>query len=135
MRLRVQEWPKPRDISTRGHEDLRDGRVLVAREVARRRPRAHILGVPAELFEAESAVRSREHVHAVSPVEGLMAGQHGPRSIETRRHYLELTHSPASDGLCGVNGLNQRVTPDHRDPLDVVELTLSRDDHHGGAEA
>jgi hypothetical protein len=49
------------------------GRVLATREVANRRPGAHIRGILTKFLESPAAIGPREHVNAPSALWGLVA--------------------------------------------------------------
>ena len=56
--------------------------VLVSRKVANRGPDPHVFWISSEFFESEGSVWSRENVDATISLGRLVAGQHGPGSVE-----------------------------------------------------
>ena len=74
----LEDGSKPRNGLLRGVNRPGLGRVLATREVANRRPGAHVLGILTKLLESPRAIGPREHVNAPIALWGFMARNDEP---------------------------------------------------------
>ena len=80
--LAIQERTEPRDGAPGRGERITLRRIVVTREVADRRPRAHVFGVSAKLLESVGPVGARKDVNTAIDVIGVMTDEHHPGLIE-----------------------------------------------------
>ncbi len=93
VRSAANEWREPWDRFARGANGVSLCGVLATREVADRRPCAHVLWIPTELFEPEGVVWPLEDVDTAIALEGLVTCEDQPRFVEARRHGGNRTRS------------------------------------------